>query len=865
MANVKRILLIKAEAELNHLAALLRGVGYYAQILDAYDPLPDDLETFSLVIFGPGISMLLGKNTLDVLEKRMISARVPLMRLDMTMHQADATATLNRVQQIVNRSRMARHLKTDEMAQVNLASEESEAPTVRVMRSSMDGELNQQMAVRKTLAALGRAISSVLDVNAVLNQVVEAGVKLTKADECMILLPDVTGEVLYMRAMKSLQPQDTGTFRVRNQDYAIAEVYRSGSPLIKGGEVQINTQHFARALMYVPLKHQNQVIGVLGVTNRLRETLFTPTDLEILTDLASYAAIAIQNASLYERQMQQNRQLQTLMQMGMAVNSTLALPDVLLSICRHIMNAFEADACFIERMDAEQSVLQPFASVWQSLWLSGNGYVSTSSNRTTLFHALDSNSYYVADRSRNTTRPESLRLSKRGATYMLMIPVRDINQAPFAALELYYRQHMPEADGQLRTTSRKLAAEIFDLLATNPPQDQAIWAKAEEVLKASGADWFILSVRNGTEALVRILKFGAAVYLEPPMAMPVLLTEDLHALLSDPKPSFITDHENLPQEIRARLSRFGAKSVVSIPLFVKDTLFGIISVYHLQGALQFQPHVADFASSLAAQAGIALENANLYNALQKSLSDLRNAQASLVQAARLSTMGQFAAVIAHQINNPLTTVIGDSYLLLQDLPPDTDAHESAQAILRAGERAHSVVKRLLGTARRAGPAEPDRYIEINQSIRNTLELITSYVERAGIELHIELDPADETYTYGPVGHLEDVWLNLLSNGRDVLLGRPAAMLSVRSVWQGKQGVVTISDNGPGIPRHIQDVLFEPFFTTKPEGEGTGLGLYVCKQVVNHFKGTITAQTYANQGTLFTVTLPLFTPSPDDKA
>jgi len=313
---------------------------------------------------------------------------------------------------------------------------------------------------------------------------------------------------------------------------------------------------------------------------------------------------------------------------------------------------------------------------------------------------------------------------------------------------------------------------------------------------------------------------------------------------------------NLPDEANAALSDYNAVGIVSVPLVIKESVFGAVTLYNTFEARRFREAEIKLLSALVTQAATAIENARLFNDREQSLADLQEAQASLVQAARLSTMGELAAVVAHQINNPLTTIIVDSELILQEKDLSEPLHEGVTAIHRAGQRAHAVVKRLLSTARRDISQDVLQAIDAHATIYNTLDLVTTHIERSGVQLKIALDEVDSANVQAAPGYLEDLWLNLLLNARDALAGRPEATIMIQSQRAEKTLEVSICDNGPGIPAEYLKTVFNAFFTTKPAGEGTGLGLYICKQILDRCGGTIRVESTPNEGTCFYVSLRL---------
>jgi two-component system NtrC family sensor kinase len=236
----------------------------------------------------------------------------------------------------------------------------------------------------------------------------------------------------------------------------------------------------------------------------------------------------------------------------------------------------------------------------------------------------------------------------------------------------------------------------------------------------------------------------------------------------------------------------------------------------------------------------------------RDVTELRLAQAQLIRAARLSAVGELAAGVAHQINNPLTTVIADAQLLVKALPPDHAGYPSAAAIFQAGWRAQRVVQRLLNFSR------PDELAfaptDLNESIMEAIDLISAYFERDGIQVEVALAPSLPQIPAN--GHqLEEVWINLLMNARDALRDVRPAIIRVTSELCESQVEVKVSDNGHGIAAANSAQIFTPFFTTKEQGRGNGLGLSVCQTIVRNHSGEISFESQEGKGTTFRVRLP----------
>jgi two-component system NtrC family sensor kinase len=272
----------------------------------------------------------------------------------------------------------------------------------------------------------------------------------------------------------------------------------------------------------------------------------------------------------------------------------------------------------------------------------------------------------------------------------------------------------------------------------------------------------------------------------------------------------------------------------------------------------FSKREVDMGSAVVAQAATSLENARLMHDLELSFQELQDTQERLIQTARLSAMGELAAAVAHQVNNPLTTIVVDTELMLSDEPADSRNYNSLQAVLRAGKRAASVARRLLAISRRHDPEEPFSPIEVIDTIKGVITLTKSHLERSHVKVIANLPSEPLPPVYAVHGQLDDVWLNLILNAHDALAGRTDGCITVDASYTfGNTYLeINVADNGPGIPEHIMSEIFKPFFTTKPPGEGTGLGLHICRQVIERVNGNISVESTPGNGTKFRVRLPV---------
>ena len=239
----------------------------------------------------------------------------------------------------------------------------------------------------------------------------------------------------------------------------------------------------------------------------------------------------------------------------------------------------------------------------------------------------------------------------------------------------------------------------------------------------------------------------------------------------------------------------------------------------------------------------------------RDVTDMRKMEATLVQSAKLSAVGELAAGVAHEINNPLTAVYGNAQMLLRALDPGDPRYQMAELIERTGLRASRVVRNLLDFSRQ----EDYRFAptDINSTIEDALALILHQLHQGKIRVAKNLGD-DLPRVIASAFHLQTVWTNLLINTRDAIGDEPIGKIQIVTRWsEDKQSVVvSFTDNGPGIAEKDLARIFEPFFTTKPRGRGSGLGLYVSYMIVAQHHGTMQVTSPPGDGTTFLVSLPI---------
>ncbi len=333
------------------------------------------------------------------------------------------------------------------------------------------------------------------------------------------------------------------------------------------------------------------------------------------------------------------------------------------------------------------------------------------------------------------------------------------------------------------------------------------------------------------------------------------------------------------------------RSLISIPMFTKGTVIGVMAVgSYRKGA--FSAYHLDMLKSLALYIAVALDNAESYQKLDRALSDLKTAQRQLVQAEKMSSLGLLTAGIAHEINNPINFVSANVNPLrrnLREVHDILDAYRALQTTKDIPAALANLKQREIGidleytvkeiTALLDGIEEgAHRTAEIVQGLRNFSRTDEQVIKLAdlhqGIDSTLTLlhnkykDHVEIIKNYGDIpeiecfaGQLNQVFMNILSNAIQAIVenksGDGNGKIWIRTRKKDSHSVeIRFKDSGTGMPEEVRKQVFDPFFTTKDVGVGTGLGLSISYGIIEKHGGTIEVESEFGHGTEFIITLPI---------
>ena len=318
-----------------------------------------------------------------------------------------------------------------------------------------------------------------------------------------------------------------------------------------------------------------------------------------------------------------------------------------------------------------------------------------------------------------------------------------------------------------------------------------------------------------------------------------------------------TFHDTAHERLRPAMARLDAERVaLLVPVVLGGAVGAALVVGEKLSGEIFDGQEIELLEMLAGETAIALSNASLYGSLRSRMEELRRAQETLVQSAKLAAIGELSASVAHEVNNPLMVILGNSGLLLRDAVAGSAQHARLTAIEAEANRAGKIMRDLLDFARRREPARVP--LVLHDAIERALDLLGARLARAGVEVERVFDPALPTVR-GDRDQLTQVFLNLVANAIDAMEGRGGLIVIQSRLGRDDAGravaVVTVTDAGPGIPPERIERIFEPFYTTKPEGRGTGLGLSVSQGIVRMHGGVVEVESKPGRGTTLRVSLP----------
>lgn len=318
------------------------------------------------------------------------------------------------------------------------------------------------------------------------------------------------------------------------------------------------------------------------------------------------------------------------------------------------------------------------------------------------------------------------------------------------------------------------------------------------------------------------------------------------------RPIMVEDATVDPRAARMAPRRFGARALLAVPLISHARPLGVVVLGDTEPGRRFSPEAVGRAVAIANQLATAIASARLYDDLKRSYDDLARAQAELVRREKLVAVGELAALVAHEVRNPLAVIFNSLTSLRRMLQPEGSVDMLLGIVHEEADRLNRMVGDFLDFAR---PNEPMMHLEnLDQVMADAVEAATSAQHGHAVQVELEI-PEPLAPVPCDARLLRQALINLVVNAIQAMpRGGRVTVRATSEQFDGQRYVrVEVRDTGPGIPPNVKERLFEPFYTTK--ASGTGLGLAVVKRIVEAHHGVVQFETALGQGTTFTLRLP----------
>ena len=307
----------------------------------------------------------------------------------------------------------------------------------------------------------------------------------------------------------------------------------------------------------------------------------------------------------------------------------------------------------------------------------------------------------------------------------------------------------------------------------------------------------------------------------------------------------------LPPLARQMIVKEELQAAYIVPLWSKEKMVGALTV-GCRSAREFSTADSSLLIAVASQVAGAVERSLLYEETRQAYENLRRTQEQLLHSEKLAAVGQLISGVAHELNNPLTAILGYSQLLTSSGQVGPLALGYTEKLYKQAQRTHRIVQNLLSFARQHRPERVP--VQLNSILEDTLALRDYDLRMSQIRVHLDLAP-ELPYTAADPHQLQQVFLNLINNAVDAILENgPDGDLWVRTSAKDQLLLIEFADSGPGVKDPSR--VFDPFYTTKPVGKGTGLGLSICYGIVSEHGGTIRVLNTPPRGASFRIELPL---------
>lgn len=665
-----------------------------------------------------------------------------------------------------------------------------------------------------------------------------------------------------------------------------------------------------KSVLFVPMVIDKTVKGYVSLQNLDREHAFASSDVQLLRTLVNSMSVALENARLFNETEQRNAELAVINRVQEGLVAEMDMQGIYDLVGDKIRDLFDGQVTGIVSIDQEKK-MEYFEYIFEEgerIYPDPRRYDKLRSKLISNKKPIVINEDYLKrineiNQTSNDPRAVSGTQNPKSAIYVPMVVGDKV--LGYVSIQNIDREFaFSESDVDLLSTlvnSMSVAIENARLFN----ETTRLLSKAEQQATE------LRTVNSISKALVSQLELDALVKLVGDQMQKTFEADIVYLALHDQESDMLNfpyyygdkthsrpfgngitekiilskepilinqDLENRYDEIQAEKKGEMVESYLGVPIVAGEEAIGVISVQSKEEENRFSEDDQRLLNTIAANVGVAMQNAEAYQDLQEALNELQSAQEQLIQQEKLASLGQLTAGIAHEIKNPLNFVTNFSELSIElveeirdELSVENETHELVLDILvdvernlskinEHGTRADGIVKSMLQHSRGGGGTmEPT---DLNAVIEEYVNL-AFHGMRAGpkrMNVDIDLQLSDKV---GEVSLISEdfsrVIVNICNNAFDAMWEKKEESdngyepkLTVRTKWKNNNALIEIEDNGPGIPQEIKENIMQPFFTTKKGTDGTGLGLSITNDIIKAHGGSVEIETKEDEFTRFKI-------------
>jgi len=740
------------------------------------------------------------------------------------------------------------------------------------------------------LRHVAEIINSTLDLDQVLHLILEQLGQVIKYDSASImLLSDHTMKMVAARGFAN-QEQVMGLFFDVRQFQTMQALLRDGAAIVCDTQqdprwAKIEGIEHIRSWLGVSLRARDKVIGVLNI-DKSEPDFFHAEDIPVVSAFASHAALAIENARLYQEIKNRLEELRAVYQTSLDITAQLDIQPVLQSIAQRGTELLDAKGGGVYLYEPESQQLRLVAASGMRPGVVG---ITLRPGEGAAGQVVQTGEPLIVDDYR--TWPGRAQIyAEDKFTAVVQVPLKwqdrligvlsihderegrrfgpdDVRKlsllANHAAIAL--------ENARLYAEARRQAEELNTLFAVGRAITSTLDLPTllQQIMDAAVNT--IPSAEKGTLHLFDASRDALVVHASVGFSQPMLEAAEFRPgegytgkVFATRQAAIIDDVHADPRTKPLDLAEWQmAKSALCVPLIVKDAAIGTITLDNYTRCCAFGENDLHMLTALATHAAIAIENARLYGRVRDQLAELQKTQEQLIQSARLAAVGEFAAGVAHEVNNPLTVVQGTTELLLRQPALTASLRQSLERIQAHAQRIGKVVREFLDFAHQPANVwyEPT---DVRCVVEEMLGRLQDRLQADQVRLVTEFAPDLPRVPAAPA-QLHQAFTNIVLNALEAMRTcrqkelRVSTRLEPGSGGSGNGLAIVFQDTGVGIPAPHLPRLFDLGFTTKVEdgrARGMGLGLFLADRIIQSHGGCIRVESQVGQGSTFTVLLPV---------